>query len=93
MLYNDRETLFYNTNPIERVWGEAKRYTRAHCNYTFVGLERTVIPTLESVRIDTIRRKCREYMQAYREGKAGGSDVESAVQKYKSHRRVFGIVD
>ena len=32
-------------------------------------------------------------MQAYREGKAGGSDVESAVQKYKSHRRVFGIVD
>ena len=82
-------------NPIERVWGESKRYTRAHCDYTFQGLERTVIPSLESVRIDTIRkyfRKCREYMQAYREGKTGGSDVESTVQKYKSHRRVFGQV-
>ena len=83
-------------NPIERVWGEAKRYTRAHCDYSFVGLERTIIPALESVRLDTIRkyfRKCREYMQAYREGKSGGSDVESAVQQYKSHRRVFGNID
>ena len=33
------------------------------------GLEHTVIPALESVRLDTIPRKCREYMQAYREGK------------------------
>ena len=83
-------------NPIERVWGEAKRYSRAYCDYSFAGLERTVVPALDSVRLDTIRkyfRKCREYMQAYREGKAGGSDVETAVQKYKSHRRVFGNVD
>ena len=28
-------------------------------------------------------------MQAYREGNAGGSDVENAVQRYKSHRRVL----
>ena len=50
------------------------------------GLEQTVIPALESVRLDMIHkylRKCREYMQAYREGKAGGSGVETAVQKYK----------
>ena len=83
-------------NPIERVWGEAKRYTRSHCDYSFAGLERTIIPALESVRLDTIRkyfRKCREYMQAYREGNVGGSEVEKAVQKYKSHRRVFGIVE
>ena len=83
-------------NPIERVWGEAKRFTRSHCDYSFAGLERTIVPALESVRLDTIRkyfRKCREYMQAYREGNAGGSDVEKAVQKYKSHRRVFGNVE
>ena len=74
-------------NPIERVWGEAKRFTRSHCDYSFAGLERTIVPALESVRLDTIRkyfRKCREYMQAYREGNAGGSDVEKGVQKYKS---------
>ena len=55
-------------NPIERVWGEAKRYSRAHCDYSFAGLERTIITALESVQLDTIRkyfRKCREYMQAY----------------------------
>ena len=32
-------------------------------------------------------------MEAYREGKAGGSDVEMAVQKYKSHQCVFANVD
>jgi hypothetical protein len=83
-------------NPIERIWGEAKRYTRSHCDYSFPGLERAIIPALESVRLDTIRkyfRKCREYMDAYKQGKAGGAEVEQAVQLYKSHRRVFGRVD
>ena len=54
-------------NPIERVWGEAKRYSRAHWDYSSAGLEQTIIPALESVQLDTIRkyfRKCREYMQA-----------------------------
>ena len=83
-------------NPIERVWGETKRYTRAHCDYTFIGLERTIVPALESVRLDTIRkyfRKSREYMQAYREGNSGGKDVENAIKLYKYHWRVFGRVD
>ena len=83
-------------NPIERVWGESKRYTRSHCDYSFAGLKRTIVPALQSVRIDTIRkyfRKCREYMQAYREGNSGGKDVEKAVKFYKSHRRVFGRVE
>ena len=26
-------------NPIERGWGEAKRYSRAHCDYSFAGLQ------------------------------------------------------
>ena len=83
-------------NPIERVWGEAKRFTRSHCDYTFAGLQRTIVPALESVRLDTIRKyfiKCREYMQAYWEGNTGGSTVEKAVQKSKSHRRFFGNVE
>ena len=25
-------------NPIERVWAQLKRYTRAHCNYSFLSL-------------------------------------------------------
>ena len=82
-------------NPIERVWGEARRYSRAHCDYSFAGLKQTIIPALESVQVDTIRkyfRKCREYMQAYQEGKSGGASVESAVHLYKSHRCVFGNV-
>ena len=24
-------------NPIERVWGHAKQYTRTHCDYSFPG--------------------------------------------------------
>ena len=38
-------------------------------------------------------RRCHEYMQAYRDGNSGGSEVEKAVKKYKSHRRVFGNID
>jgi hypothetical protein len=30
-------------------------------------------------------------MQAYQEGNTGGSDVEQAIQKYKSHRHVLGM--
>ena len=83
-------------NPIERAWGEAKHFTWLHCDYSFAGLERTIVSALESVQLVTIHkyfRKCREYMQAYREGNAGGSDVEKADQKYKSERRVFGNVE
>ena len=82
-------------NSIERVWREAKIYSRAHCDYSFTDIEQTIIPALEFVHIDTIQkyfRKCREYMQAYREGKSVGASVESAVHLYKSHRRVFGNV-
>ena len=78
-------------NPIERVWGEAKRYTRSHCDYTFATLDKTVGPALDSVGIGKIQkyfRKVREYMQAYRDGHSAGPALESAVKSYKSHRRV-----
>ena len=41
-------------NPIERVWGQSKKYTRAHCNYSFVGLENTLEQLLDNISIDTI---------------------------------------
>ena len=31
-------------------------------------------------------------MQAYQEGKSGGSSVESAIHLYNFHRHVFGDV-
>ena len=78
-------------NPIERCWGTAKRYTRQHCDYSFPGLEKTIIPALDSVSVDLIRkyfRKAREIMRAYREGHTPGCELEAALKEYKSHRRV-----
>ena len=76
-------------NPIERVWGYAKRYTREYCDYTFQGLEQTIGPGLDAVSTDLIQKyfsKARDYARAYREGHAAGPEVEKA---YKSHRRVY----
>ena len=78
-------------NPIERVWAEAKKYTRARCNYSFQQLERTVDPALDAVTVAMIRkffRKARDFMAAYREGKPCGPELFQAVKSYKSHRRV-----
>ena len=66
-------------NPIERVWAHSKKYTRAHCDYSFNGLEGTVTPALNSVTLDLIRkffRKMRDYMTAYREGLVAGPELE-----------------
>lgn len=82
-------------NPIERVWAQAKRYTRAYCKYTMHSLRANLTPALDSVSIDNVRnhfRKVRHYMFAYLEGVPGGSDLEKLVKKYKaeikSHRRI-----
>ena len=73
--------IFYHCelNSIERVWGNAKQYTRKYCDYSFQGLEHTIGPTLHSVSTDLIRKyyKCVcEYARAYREGHKVGSDME-----------------
>ena len=41
-------------NPIERVWCHAKQYTRAHCDYSFQGLEQIMHTALDSVDLEMI---------------------------------------
>ena len=79
-------------NPIERVWGQAKAYSRAHTNFTLAGLRTIVNPALDSVSTDLMRkyfRRVLEYEMAYLEGKKARKELETAVKVYKSHRRIF----
>ena len=81
-------------NPIEASWGQSKRYTRSHCDYSFPGLEKNINPGLNSVTLDQIRkyfRKMRETMHAYREGHTAGPELEKALKQYKSHRRISEV--
>ena len=87
-------------NPIERMWSQSKRYTRAHCDYTIASLQRNIPLALQSVSAENIAnyvRRCRNYMFAYLEGSAVGVELEEKIKLYKSvsytlHRRV-GIND
>ena len=85
-------------NPIERVWAQAKRYSRAYCKYSIVSLRKTITPALESATLENMHkhfRKVRHYMFAYLEGVPGGSDLEELVKNYKkeikSHRRISEV--
>ena len=42
-------------NPIERVWAQAKQYTKAHCKYSIVSLQKTITPALESASLKSIQ--------------------------------------
>jgi len=77
-------------NFIELFWAQTKRFSRNNCDYTFKGLQNTIPLALESVPLSTIRRcarKCFRYMEAYRYGLTG-KQLEFAVKKYKSHRKI-----
>ena len=79
-------------NPIERVWGQAKVYSRKHTNFTLPRLRLIIRPALDSVSLDLIRkyfRKAQDYERAYSEGKESGKELEQAVKVCKSHRRIF----
>ena len=82
-------------NPIERCWAQAKRYIRAHTNYTIAGLRQNVPDGLDYVTVTNIRnhfRKVRHYMFGYLSGVSAGPELEEHVKKckkiYTSHRRV-----
>ena len=79
-------------NPIERVWAQAKRYSKAYCKYNLTSLHTTVVPALESVPLESIQkhfRKVRHYMFGYLESLPGGSDLENLV---KNTRRKFNPI-
>ena len=48
------------SNPIQRCWGISKYYARQKCNYSFLGLKKAIIPTLESVPADLINKILKE---------------------------------
>ena len=78
-------------SPIERVWCQSKKHTRAYANGTITRL-RTIVPEgLDRVTLEQIQkyfRTCRDYERAYRQG-GTGKEVEERVKVYKSHRRVL----
>ena len=82
-------------NPIERVWAQSKRYTKAYCKYNINSLRNNIIPALDTVTLENIHnyfRKVRHYMFGYLEGIPGGGELEKLVKDYKrsikAHRRI-----
>ena len=57
-------------NPIERVWAQSKRHTKAYYKYNIRSLRNTIIPALKTVSTENIQnyfRKVRHNMFAYLE--------------------------
>ena len=74
-------------NPIERVWAQLKRYTKAHCKYSIQSLRNNIPNSYDSVSLDNIQnhfRKVRHFMFAYLEGLEPGKELDEAIKKYKS---------
>ena len=74
-------------NPIESCWSQAKRYTKAYCNYTLPSLRNNITQSSKSITNENIKKKVREYMLAYQEGHIGDYELENKVKLYKSHRK------
>jgi hypothetical protein len=78
-------------NPIELYWGKAKQFARSNCNYSFEMLKNIVPNALDCVDLITIRKffnHCWRYFRAYKDGTLSPSQVEWAIKKYSSHRRI-----
>jgi hypothetical protein len=75
-------------NWIEYYWGNAKQFTRDHCEYNVEALRRVIPEALSSILPKTIRAyfaRCQRRMEAYRMGITYGTEE---FRKYTSHRRV-----
>ena len=82
-------------NPIERVWAQSKRYTRAHCNYSIQSLRRNIPSAFDTITQENIEnhfRKVRHFMFGYLEELIPGKELDEKLKKYKievkSHRRI-----
>ena len=82
-------------NPIERVWAQLKRFTKAHCKYSLPSLCKNIPLAYDSVTVDNICNHfhtVRHYMFGYLEGLTPGKDFDQALTKYKtavkSHRKI-----
>lgn len=87
--------LFAKLNPIERVWAQLKRYTKAHCKYSLPSLRKNIPLAYDTVTLENIQnhfRKIRHYMFCYLEGLSAGKELDNALKKYKkavkSHRKM-----
>ncbi len=72
-------------NPIERVWGQSKQYTKAYSKFNIHSLRVNIPNGLDSVTVDNIKNfflKARHYMFAYLEEVAVGSELEKLVKMY-----------
>ena len=55
-------------NPIERVWAQSKRYTKAYRKYNIQSLCNNIFPALDTVTLENMQkniRKVRHYMFGY----------------------------
>ena len=91
-LVEEKCHIVYMLNPIERMWAQSKRYTKAYCKYSIASLHKLIIPVLETVTIENIQnyfRKVWHYNFTYL-GLPGGNELEKVVknnkQVIKSHR-------
>ena len=82
-------------NPIERVWAQLKRYTKAHCKYSLPSLRKNIPLAYDTVTLENIQnhfRKVRHYMFCYLGGLTPGKELDDALKKYKkavkSHRKI-----
>ena len=79
-------------NPIERVWSQSKRYTRAYCDYTIVSLRRSIPLGLGSVTKENIAnyvRRCRNYMFAYLESDMNWKNSTSPLATHHTEELVL----
>ena len=70
-------------NPIEWVWAQLKRYTKAHCEYSLPPLRKNLPLAYDSVTVENIRNHLRKRKHTFcdLEGFTPGKDLDDALKK------------